>query len=64
MDHKHGAHCGCSEEVKTDDFAVLYTLYSKIEMQNLECLNESIENSGKLVFRPWNERHEREKVLI
>ena len=63
MDHKHGEGCGCSHESKTEDMAVLYNLYSKIEKDNLECLNESQEGSGKLVFRPWDERMLKDKVF-
>ena len=61
--HAHGHHCECSQEIKTENLAVLYNLYSRIDLQNLECLNESIENSGKSVFRPWDERLDREKVI-
>ena len=61
--HVHGDHCECSQEIKTENLAVLYNLYSKIDLQNLECLNESIENSGKNVFRPWDERLDRDKVF-
>lgn len=35
---------------------MLYNLYSRIDKQNLECLNEVQENSGRDVFRPWDER--------
>ena len=61
--HVHGDHCECSQEIKTENLAVLYNLYSKIDLQNLECLNESIENSGKSVFRPWDERLDGDKVF-
>ena len=64
MDHKHGEGCGCSHETKTENMAVLYNLYSKIEKENLECLNESQEGAGKLVFRPWDERLLKDKVCL
>lgn len=35
---------------------VEYSLYSKIDMLNLECLNEVTEGSGKTVFKPWERR--------
>ena len=62
MEHKHGDNCGCSQEIKTESMSVLYNLYSRIDLHNLECLNESRENSGKLVFRPWDQRLDRDKV--
>ncbi|XP_046441137.1 PITH domain-containing protein 1-like [Daphnia pulex] len=61
--HVHGHHCECSQETKTDDLAVLYNLYSRIDLHNLECLNESIENSGKSVFRPWDERLDSDRFV-
>ncbi len=33
-----------------------FSLYQKIDLSNLECLNESEEGSGKRVFRPWQSR--------
>ena len=63
MDHKHSSNCGCSEETKIENLATLYNLYSKIDTFNLECLNEREENSGKTVFRPWDKRLDREKVM-
>lgn len=62
MNHKHGANCGCSNEVGVDSIGVLYNLYSRIDLENLECLNESKENSGKLCFRPWEQRNDKDKV--
>ena len=57
-------HCGCSQEVKTENLAVLYNLYSRIDKQNLECLNEVQENSGRDVFRPWDERLLKDHVSV
>ncbi|KAL3219667.1 hypothetical protein MRX96_030221 [Rhipicephalus microplus] len=41
---------------------VQYSLYSKIDLDNVECLNEKEEGSGKLVFKPWEQRLDREKA--
>ena len=35
---------------------IYYSLYQKIDFANFECLNESEEDSGKRVFRPWENR--------
>ena len=33
-----------------------YSLYQKIDFSKFECLNESEDDSGKRVFRPWESR--------
>ncbi|RZC37413.1 PITH domain-containing protein CG6153, partial [Asbolus verrucosus] len=35
---------------------VEYSLYTKIDKNNLQCLNEAVEGSGKTIFKPWEER--------
>jgi len=40
----------------TSDLGVLYSLYTRIDTDRIECLNEAAEGSGKLVFKPWDER--------
>ncbi|XP_057377301.1 PITH domain-containing protein GA19395-like [Daphnia carinata] len=61
--HLHGHHCECGQETKTENLAELYNLYSKIDMENLECLNEAVENSAKSVFRPWDQRLDSTKFV-
>ena len=41
---------------------VEYSLYSKIIMDDVECLNEAEENSGRSVFKSWENRLDKEKV--
>lgn len=54
----HGGHScvGDSKHDDTPEMGVEYSLYSKIDLQNLECLNEASEGSGKNVFKPWEDR--------
>lgn len=63
--HDHG-HNGCSHEATDVDNAlemgIQYSLFSKIDMENMECLNETTDGSGKLVFKPYEERLNFEKV--
>ncbi|XP_018319562.1 PITH domain-containing protein GA19395 [Agrilus planipennis] len=47
---------GDHDHHETPEMGIQYGLYTKIDKENLECLNESIENSGKKVFKPWEER--------
>lgn len=55
MSHCHDEHC----EHDHDDLpesGEQFLLYSKIDIDNVLCLNESEPDSGKSVIRPWNER--------
>ena len=68
MSHNHGhdhGHHGCDhgQAGKTgEELGVQYSLYQKIDLENVSCLNEEVEGSGKLVFKPWEDRKNREKV--
>ena len=42
----------------------LNSLYQKIDTEKLECLNESEEGSGKTVFKAWDDRLDKTKVII
>lgn len=68
MPHSHDHGHGCSHEATDLDNAlemgIQYSLYSKIDMINLECLNEETEGSGKLVFKPYENRLDFSKVMI
>ena len=46
----------------TEDLGVLYSLYTRIDTERIECLNEAIEGSGKTVFKPWDQRLNFEQV--
>lgn len=48
----------------SDDLGILYSLYSKIDLSKVECLNETTEGSGKTVFKPWEDRLNIENVRI
>ena len=40
----------------------MLSLYQKIDVLRLQCLNEAEEGSGKMVFKPWDERLDKSKV--
>lgn len=68
MPHNHDEHGhDCSHEAVDVDneleMGIEYSLYTKIDMENLECLNEESEGSGKIVFRPFEERLDFTKVM-
>lgn len=59
--HSHG--CGCEGEHEPSERGFEYGLYSRIDLDKLQCLNESRDGDGKLVFKPWDRRNERDKVM-
>ncbi|XP_026477915.1 PITH domain-containing protein GA19395-like [Ctenocephalides felis] len=53
----HGHSCeGDHKHDNTPEMGLQYSLYEKIDTENLECLNETNEGSGKTIFKPWEER--------
>lgn len=66
MPHDHDHHHDCAAETSESDYlkevGIQYSLYTKIDMMNLECLNEVEEGSGKTIFKPYEERLHFDKV--
>jgi hypothetical protein len=52
--HHHGGHCGCGHA--QEDHALSYSLYTKIDIENVKCYNEHVSGAGKTVFKPWDNR--------
>ncbi|XP_077991272.1 PITH domain-containing protein 1-like [Glandiceps talaboti] len=64
--HHHGHGGGCGEDHDHDDDperGIQYSLYQKIDLNNVECLNEERDGSGKDVFKPWEMRLNKEKYV-
>ncbi|KAK2583114.1 hypothetical protein KPH14_009140 [Odynerus spinipes] len=59
MEHR----CGCGSVHNDAELGVQYNLYKKIDIDNVECLNEYEENSGVTVFKPWEERLDTSKYV-
>ncbi len=57
--HSHGC-CECDHEPA--ERGVEYELYIRIDIEKLQCLNESRDGDGKRVFKPWDQRTDRAKV--
>ncbi|XP_072936549.1 PITH domain-containing protein GA19395 isoform X1 [Epargyreus clarus] len=53
-DHDHG---------NAEDIGIQYNLYEKIDKHNLQCLNETIDGSGKTVFKSWENRLDRNNFV-
>lgn len=59
MSHQHGAGCGCDHGKSGEtgeELGVAYSLHQRIDFPNLTCLNETIDNSGRTVFKAWENR--------
>ncbi|XP_063236267.1 PITH domain-containing protein GA19395 isoform X2 [Bacillus rossius redtenbacheri] len=64
MSGHHGHSCqGDHDHDDTPEMGIHYSLYTKIDTVNLECLNEKTENSGKDVFKAWENRLSFEKFV-
>ncbi|XP_055750581.1 PITH domain-containing protein 1-like isoform X1 [Salvelinus fontinalis] len=58
--HSHGC---CEDEHEPAERGLEYALYQRIDVEKLQCLNEAREGDGKLVFKPWDQRTDREKFV-
>lgn len=54
-DHNHGGGA-CSHGDNAQENSLGYSLYQKINTQDVECLNERIDGSGVKVFKAWSDR--------
>lgn len=64
--HSHGSGgCNGEGEHTHDDpeMGVEYSLYTKIDKENLNCLNEAVDGSCKTIFKPWDQRLNFETVV-
>uniref|UniRef100_A0A1B6HQ51 PITH domain-containing protein n=1 Tax=Homalodisca liturata TaxID=320908 RepID=A0A1B6HQ51_9HEMI len=61
--HSHGGCDGDHDHDDTPEMGLQYSLFTKIDMENVECLNEAVNNSGKDVFKPWEDRLNIEKFV-
>jgi len=50
-------------EALSDSAGLNYSLYQKVDLAKLECLNEAEEGSGKSVLKPWEDRKDRSKFV-
>lgn len=62
--HGHGRGCGCAGEHEPPERGLEDDLYGRIDVEKMQCLNESRDGDGKLVFKPWDQRSDREKVTV
>ena len=60
--HCHGESCEHDHE-DLPEAGDQFLLYSRIDRDNVRCLNEAEPDSGKTVIKPWNERMDNGKVI-
>lgn len=53
--HDHNSCCGHGDDIDETN-SIAYSLYQKIDLANVECLNEQVDGSGVKVFKAWNDR--------
>ncbi|XP_054856095.1 PITH domain-containing protein 1 [Eublepharis macularius] len=64
--HSHGGGSCChgdDPEEPPERRGQAWGLYLRIDRERLECLNERREGSGKLVFRAWEDRGDRQQFV-
>lgn len=58
MTHVHGPNCGCAEYMGVEN---ANDLYGNIDTDKVRCLNEETANSGKTVFKDFEDRFDKTK---
>jgi hypothetical protein len=53
--------CTCDHEPTNE--SVEWSIFSRIDTDNLQCLNEAVDESCKKIFRPWEERLSKDYVV-
>jgi len=64
--HHEGCGAGCDHGAAGlvgEEAGLAYSLFQRIDMANLTCMNETVEESGKGVFKPWEDRLSRDKFV-
>ncbi|KAG2181441.1 hypothetical protein INT44_008254 [Umbelopsis vinacea] len=62
MPHQHSAHCEHEHE-DLPGSGEQALLYSRIDRDNIRCLNEAEPDSGKSVVKPWDQRLDNDKFV-
>ena len=62
--HSHGSHDHGKAGLLGEELGFQYSLYQKIDLENVSCLNEEIEGSGKSVFKAWENRKNKETFVV
>jgi hypothetical protein len=61
MPHSHHGHCE-QEHEDLPGSGEQALLYSRIDRDNIRCLNESDPDTGKTIVKPWDQRFDNDKV--
>ncbi|XP_020283176.1 PITH domain-containing protein GA19395 [Pseudomyrmex gracilis] len=55
--------CDCGNNRDTPELSIQYSLYTKIDTNKVQCLNESEEGSGVKIFKKWEDRLDRTQYV-
>ncbi|XP_046545888.1 PITH domain-containing protein 1-like isoform X1 [Haliotis rubra] len=62
--HGHGHDCGGGHDHPSEsEMAAQFSLYTKIDTERVECLNETLDGSGRTIFKPWDQRLDKDKYV-
>ena len=64
MSFPHNCNKATCDHQSANDNSPEWNLLCKINMENLQCLNEKIDGSCKKIFRPWDDRLNKDYVDI
>ena len=53
----------CDHQSAASDDSAEWNLFHKIDLDNLQCLNEEIDGSCRKIFRPWDDRLNKDNVI-
>ncbi|XP_060801121.1 PITH domain-containing protein GA19395 [Amyelois transitella] len=57
--HCHDHH----DHDESDEIGIQYNLFEKIDKENIQCLNETVDGSGKTVFKSWEKRFDKTEFV-
>lgn len=62
MGFEHNCNKAVCDHESANDYREEWSLNSRIDTENLQCLNERVDGSCKKIFRPWDDRLNRNYV--
>lgn len=63
MVFEHNCNKSICDHESANDYTEEWNLNSRIDIQNVQCLNERVDGSAKKIFRSWDERLNRNYVI-
>ena len=64
MSFQHNCNKTACDHQSTDDNSAEWNLFYKIDLDNLQCLNEETDGSCRKIFRNWDELLSKQHVNL